>query len=437
MQMPPPDPDTLFEDLLQDLPPETVAMAREFKAFVRAKKIKTPQQLLRVVFLYCGVDKSLRETAADFTLLYESITDSSIAERLAACRPWVQAVLAKMLHTHAVATLPAPWRFLVIDGSHVQGPGAQGTQYRLHICMDLVQLQFVSISLTDQHTGESLVHFPLGPGDIALADRGYAYATPIVETVKKQADVILRMSPAHLPVYDSDGQRVDLAQRLHEQPWETSRTIEVCVQEPAGTRAVRGYVHAYRLAEEQANQARQRIRAQSRKKGRTPKDTTLFWAGWVLVFTTVAPSLLRAETISALYRVRWQIEIAIKRWKSVLDVGKLRAKEGSPLAEIWLLGKLLYALVVERRARRRLGADWSRLDRERRGTFWRVWKLIQDEVGVHILGVEAWREEGWEACVKVIMERPRRRKLQRLPDEVIDMYHGLLISGQEELREAA
>ena len=81
MQLPPPDPDTLFEDLLQDLPPETTALAREFKAFVRAKKVKTPQQLLRVVFLYCGLDKSLRETAADFTLLYESITDSSIAER--------------------------------------------------------------------------------------------------------------------------------------------------------------------------------------------------------------------------------------------------------------------------------------------------------------------------------------------------------------------
>ena len=44
------DPDTLFEELLQDLPPETTQMAREFKAFVRAKKVKTPEQLLRVVF---------------------------------------------------------------------------------------------------------------------------------------------------------------------------------------------------------------------------------------------------------------------------------------------------------------------------------------------------------------------------------------------------
>ena len=302
--------------------------------------------------------------------------------------------------------------------------------------MALVQLQFVSITVTHQHPGESLVHFPLGPGDIALADRGYAYATPIVETVRKQAAVILRMSPAHLPVYDGDGQRVDLMQVLREPPWETSRSIDVRVQAPS-LGEVRGHIHAYRLSEEQANIARQRIRIQSRKKGRTPKDTTLFWAGWVLVFTTGAPSLLGAKTISALSRVRWPIEIAIKRWKSVLDVGKLRAREGSSLAEVWLLGKLRYAVVVERRARRKFGADWSRLDEERRGTFWRVWKLMQDEVGVHVLGVAAWREEGREACMKVIMERPRHRKLQHLPDEVIDMSHGLPASDQDELREAA
>src|SRR4029453_1712623 len=59
MQLPLADPETLFEELLQDLPPETVSMAREFKAFARVRKIKTPAQLLRVVLLYCGVDKAL------------------------------------------------------------------------------------------------------------------------------------------------------------------------------------------------------------------------------------------------------------------------------------------------------------------------------------------------------------------------------------------
>jgi hypothetical protein len=96
----------------------------------------------------------------------------------------------------------------------------------------------------------------------------------------------------------------------------------------------------------------------------------------------------------------------------------------------------LYAL-VERRARRRLGADWTRVDGERRGTFWRVWKLSQDERSVYILGVEAGREERWAACMRVIMERPRRRKLQGLPDDLIDRYHDLPTSDQEELGEAA
>ena len=50
MQMPPADPDTLFDDLLPDLPPQTTAMAREFKAFGRANKVQTSQQLFRVVF---------------------------------------------------------------------------------------------------------------------------------------------------------------------------------------------------------------------------------------------------------------------------------------------------------------------------------------------------------------------------------------------------
>ena len=107
MQLPLTDPDTLFEELLQDLPPEMAHMAREFKAFVRAKKVKTPEQLLRVVFFYCGLDKPLREVAGTCTALYESITDQSVAERLRACGPWVQAMRRRMLPLSPVGPLPA------------------------------------------------------------------------------------------------------------------------------------------------------------------------------------------------------------------------------------------------------------------------------------------------------------------------------------------
>src|SRR4029434_4848992 len=134
-------------------------MAREFKAFARVRKIKTPAQLLRVVLLYCGVDKALREVAGILTALYEPITDQSVAERLRACGPWVKAVLRKMLPTPAATALPQALRFVVIDATTVQAPGATGTDYRLHISLDLVTLEFLEVSISDVHTGETLELF--------------------------------------------------------------------------------------------------------------------------------------------------------------------------------------------------------------------------------------------------------------------------------------
>lgn len=117
-------------------------MAREFKAFTRGRKIKTPQQLLRVVLLYCGVDQSLCEVAGNLTLLGEQITDSSVIRRLKACEPWVKVLLKRMLPELSELVLPGGYRFCVIEGSSIEGPGASGTWYRLHLCIDLCSLSF-------------------------------------------------------------------------------------------------------------------------------------------------------------------------------------------------------------------------------------------------------------------------------------------------------
>jgi len=424
MPQPSQDLDTLFEELLQDLPPETAQMAREFKAFTRSRKIKTPVQLLRVVLLYCGLDKSLREVAGHVTLLVERITDTSVAERLAACRPWVRALLAQMLPRPDLAMLSAPHRFLVIDASGIQAPGARGTQYRLHLCMEMVTLTFTSVTITDKRTGESLKHFPLGPGDVAVADRGYCHPEAIVQTVQRGADVLLRLNPHHVPLSQRDGAPLDLVAALQPQAPATICTLPVRIGQASQPDGIAAWVHAYRLPEEQANRARQVCRKRNSKKGHQPKKRTLFLAGWVLVLTSLLPALLSGPTALAVYRVRWQIEVAIKRWKSLLDADLLRAHYGSPLADVWLHGKLLYALLLDRRLRRTLGDGWNRLDGERLATWWRPWKLLQDELTPRITGVHSWQHQLWPACLQVLAERPRRRTLQRLPLEVTLGLHG-------------
>ena len=273
--------------------------------------------------------------------------------------------------------------------------------------MDLVSLPFVAVLVSDVHTGETLKHFTLAPGEVAVADRGYAHCQGMSAAVQQGADLIVRLNPFSVVLRDAVGAPLELCAALTRPHTETRRTLAVALGATGGQHEVRGWVHAYRLNAEQAHRARQKGR-QGHKKG-TPTAESLLLAGWVLVFTTLAPAVLSAQTIMALYRCRWQVEIAIKRWKSVLNVDALRAKATSPLAEVWLHGKLLYALMLERRMRRQLGDRWGRLDHERLGTWWRVWGMRKDETAPMSTGALFWKKDAWAACVKVLMERPRRR----------------------------
>jgi hypothetical protein len=65
--------------------------------------------------------------------------------------------------------------------------------------------------------------------------------------------------------------------------------------------------------------------------------------------------------------------------------------------------------------RRQLGDHWGRLDHERLGTGWHVWGLLTDEMAPLITGALCWKDEAWAACLQGWAERPRRRKLPRLP----------------------
>ena len=381
------------------------------------------------------MDKSLREVAGTFTALYEAITDQSVAERLRACGPWVQALLRQMFPMATIESLPAGRRFVVLDASSIQAPGATGTDHRLPIAMDLVSLQLLGVLVSDVHTGETLKHFTFAPGDIAVADRGYAQCQGRRAALQQGAALIVRLPPFSVVLGDATGTPLELCAALKRQRMATLRTLVVTLRATGGQHEVRGWVHAYRLNVEQANRARHKCR-QGHKKG-TPSAESLFLAGWVLVFTTLAPTVLSAPTIMALYRGRWQVEIAIKRWKSVLDVDAWRAKAHSPLAEVWLHGKLLYALMLERRMRRQLGDSWGRLDRERIGTWWRVWGMLKDEITPLITGALFWKADAWAAWLKVLVERPRRRTLQQLPPAALDVLYCCEASQQEGMPIAA
>jgi len=102
-----------------------------------------------------------------------------------------------------------------------------------------------------------------------------------------------------------------------------------------------------RAAQERGGgRARARIKAarESTRKGHQIPQT-LEAAGYTFVFTTLGADV-EAACVLEMYRGRWQIEIAVKRLKSLMQLGHLK-KTDPEGAQAWLQGKLLVSLLVE------------------------------------------------------------------------------------------
>jgi len=62
---------------------------------------------------------------------------------------------------------------------------------------------------------------------------------------------------------------------------------------------------------------------------------------------TSLPETFTAREILDIYRMRWQVELVFKRYKSILGLGSIPTKTKES-TETWLNGKMLLALLVEK-----------------------------------------------------------------------------------------
>lgn len=107
---------------------------------------------------------------------------------------------------------------------------------------------------------------------------------------------------------------------------------------------IEGRLVATRLPPTQTQEARARVQ---REQGSDASSDTMEMAGYVVLFTTTPSSRLSAARCLAAYRLRWQVELLFKRWKSLGGMDELpNQRDDTTLA--WLYVKLLLGLIVER-----------------------------------------------------------------------------------------
>jgi hypothetical protein len=233
-------------------------------------------------------------------------------------------------------------RLRLVDATVISRPGSQGTDWRVHLSFDIGHMCLDGIEITDAQGGESLVRFDPRADEIYVADRGYSAARGLGAILATCARLVIRINWHNLPLHTEQGQRLDLIHWLEGLKRTTER--RVVVSSSQGAFPVR--LIAYPLPAQNAQQSRERVRKQAKKKGKKLSHSTWLAAGFVLLITNLPSNTWEASRILWLYRIRWQIELNIKCLKSLLHLDHLRAQDPQ-LVQTYLFAKLLAALLLD------------------------------------------------------------------------------------------
>ncbi|MDO9065490.1 MAG: transposase, partial [Chloroflexota bacterium] len=334
----------------QIIEPELGALmqsAHEGGALIRCRRVKSASVLLRLILAYACGDASLQRVGS--WAARQELCDLSavaISLRLRTAVRWLGCLVARFMVRRRLS-LPQPdggVRVRIIDATTASRPGSKGTDWRVHVSLDLGTMCVDEVELTDAHGGETLVRHITGPGEIILADCGYAHRRGLGSALANGAHVVVRMNWHNLPLRDPTGNKIDVSAWLTEIGSTDIAERPALVETPEGTYPVRLVVG--RLSSKAAQAARKRSCHQSRKKKHKIDPRTLHAAGFCILLASLPAEVWHSSHVLELYRIRWQIEMHFKRMKSILHLGDIPAHHPD-VVQSYLLAQLILALIVE------------------------------------------------------------------------------------------
>lgn len=328
-------------DTLQTLfTTEADQAAKESGMIRRRRKISGAGFAQALVFGWLGDPTATIEDLGDELGITKQGLDQRLDDRAADCL-WrlVQAGSRRLLAAHP-ETIPLLRRFrgVVVDdctglglpaGLARQFPGCGGTDpeagragLKLLIRYEVTTGQFQAIERGAARDSErALVKRlpPMAPGSLRLADLGFFDLDELAAMTRDGVSWISRV-PALLDKEADDGTDEALTDWLRRQAADRiDRPVRLGSRKHLDCRLV-----AVRLPRKVARQRLRELRKKLKKKGRTLSARQRVLCQWLVLITDLAADRFSIEEICILYRVRWQVELLFKRWKSLAGLARSR-----------------------------------------------------------------------------------------------------------------
>jgi IS4 transposase len=238
----------------------------------------------------------------------------------------------------------------ILDGSSVAkaGRNAKGTNglWRIHASFALPAEQFDFLELTDEKGGERIDRVPVVRGELRMADAAFLQVDQIGEVIQEGADVLVRGSWRHARWQEEDGTLIDILAELKKVEEKGFLDRTMWLGRKKGKPAIKMRVGALHKPPAAVAEARRKAKLAAKKQGRQVSKETLYASEWVILVTSLTEQEFSTEDLFKLYRMRWRIELAFKRLKSLIGLRSPPVKDPA-IARSWILAHLLMILLVE------------------------------------------------------------------------------------------
>lgn len=333
-------------------PDDWIELASSTNALKGLRKDKAAEDYLRTLLIHIGCGYSLRETVVRAKLSnLADISDVALVKRLRKAKDWLHSLCVALFEEQGVGIdTSSDFQARLFDATNVKEPGKTGSLWRIHYSVQIPSLtcDFFKLTATKgKGTGESFFQYSIKKGDYIIADRGYSTASGIHHVVSKKAYVMVRVNTQSLPILNLKCQKFSLLKNVQAiKKAGTVRSWDVLIPGGSG-KNVRGRICVIRKSNEAIKIAHEKLRRKAKKKGHALQPETLEYAKYVIVFTNYPDDSFSDNEVLEWYRIRWQVELVFKRFKSIAQLGHL-PKHSDDSSRAWLYGKLFVALLTNK-----------------------------------------------------------------------------------------
>lgn len=355
----------LLTQFQESLPLSQLGTESNFRQRNRGKI--TPPLFLKAILLMANqTSASLSQLAIQIGLLAKcTVSKQSVWERLRSpAVEFLKLALASALGLQVkertrldLKVFKNFGRVLIQDSTHCKlpdklekhFPGASTNQgerratLKIQAIFNLLSQRFISFSLSgftrnDQAASSDVLEV-LQPGDLVIRDLGY-YVVGCLEKIHRAGACFLSRLRVDTQLFNLSGQKPLNLLKLLQGRSLVDESVLLGQKQKLRVRLV-----AVALPPAVATERRRKARA-NRDRRLNPSPEHLKLLGWAIFITNVPQEVWNARTVARAYRVRWQIEIIFKAWKSHLNLESLPREPSAEELQVLIYGRLILGAVL-------------------------------------------------------------------------------------------